>query len=90
MGRRTHASAIILILLMTPLSGCFGSDDISSSEIDEYYPSIWDRHDLEWNTSHTHTFVLEPGPYTPLDVQEAYIEVDTTGVWEGGPNSATV
>ena len=90
MGRRRQVGLMIALLLFTPLSGCFGSPATITDEVEDQYPSIWDRHTLEWNTSHTHTFVLEPGPYTPLDVQEAYIEVDTTGVWEGGPNSATV
>ena len=52
------------------------------------YPSIWITF-LEWNTTHTHSFVLEPGPHYSLDVQEATIEVDTTGVWDGA-NSAEV
>ena len=34
--------------------------------------------------------VLEPGPFEALEVQEATITVDTTGVWGGGPNSADV
>ena len=34
--------------------------------------------------------VLEPGPFQALEVQEATITVDTTGVWGGGPNSADV
>ena len=90
MGRRTHVGAITLLLLLTPLSGCFGAQDVANERVEDQYPSIWDRHNLEWNTSHTHTFVLEPGPHYALEVQEVNIEVDTTGVWEGGPNSATV
>jgi len=90
MGRRAQVGAITLLLLLTPLSGCFGAQDPPKETGEDQYPSIWDRHTLEWNTSHTHTFVLEPGPHYALDVQEVNIEVDTTGVWEGGPNSATV
>ena len=29
--------------------------------------------------------VLEQGPYSALDVQEAFIEVDTSDIWETGP-----
>ena len=79
-----------MILIITSLSGCFGAEEEAIKQIDENYPSIWDRHTLEWNTTHTHSFLLDQGPYYALDVQEANIEVDTTGVWEGGPNSATV
>ena len=79
------------LLLLTPLTGCFGEEDETVAPIlEEDYPSIWDRHNLEWNTSHTHSFVLEKGPYRALDVQETTIQVDTSGVWEGGPNSAEV
>ena len=81
---------IILLLLGASLSGCFGKEEVLIQEEETAYPSIWDRHLLEWNTTHTHSFVLEPGPYFSLDVQEATIEVDTTGVWDGGPDSAEV
>ena len=75
---------IILLLLGASLSGCFGKEEVLIQEEETTYPSIWDRHLLEWNTTHTHSFVLEPGPHYSLDVQEATIEVDTTGVWDGG------
>ena len=79
----------ILLFISTSFSGCFGNDEILIED-PSYYPQIWDRHTLEWNTSHTHSFLLEPGPHHALEVQEANIEVDTTGLWEGGPNSANV
>ncbi|MAT49332.1 MAG: hypothetical protein CMA27_05825 [Euryarchaeota archaeon] len=81
---------IILLMLSTPLSGCFGNEEEIINEESTIYPSIWERHLLEWNMSHSHTFVLEKGPHTALDVQEVTIEVDTSGVWEGGPSSAEV
>ena len=85
-----RAILLTFILLCTPLSGCFGEDKKTEITEETTYPSIWDRHTLDWNTSHTHSFLLEQGPHHALDVQEAYIDIDTTGVWEGGPNSATV
>ena len=88
--KQVAATLIILLICSAPLSGCFGSEDVVSVEEQPTYPEIWDRHNLEWNTTHTHTFVLEKGPFSALDVQEATIEVDTTGVWEGGPTSAEV
>ena len=90
MGRRTHAGGIVLLLILTTLSGCFGAEESAKEAVESYYPDIYDRHTLDWNTSHTHSFLLNPGPHYALDVQEATIEVDTTGVWEGGPNSAEV
>lgn len=90
MGRRPQAGLIIALLLMVPLTGCLGDDVERAPEEEPPYPSIWDRHTLEWNTSHTHSFLLEPGPHHALDVQEATLTVDTTGVWVGGPNSADV
>ncbi len=88
--KQLAATLIILLICSAPLSGCFGNEDVVSVEEQPTYPEIWDRHNLEWNTTHTHTFVLEKGPFSALDVQEATIEVDTTGVWEGGPTSAEV
>ncbi len=90
MGRRTYVGTITILLLIASLSGCFGAEENMTEITGEMHPSIWDRHTLEWNTSHTHSFLLNAGPHHALDVQEANIEVDTTGVWEGGPNSADV
>jgi hypothetical protein len=79
------------LLLFLPLSGCFGNDVVEQQEDPtSLYPSIWDRHTLTWNWTGTYAHVLEPGPHEALPVQEAVIEVDTTGTWEGGPNSAEV
>ena len=90
MASQRAASCLIALLLMASLTGCFGAESITNKSTDEMYPSIWDRHSLDWNVSHTHSFLLNPGPYHALDVQETTIQVDTTGVWEGGPNSADV
>ena len=88
---RTITTTLITLLMFgTILSGCFGKETIPIVEEEDSYPIIWDRHLLEWNTSHSHTFVLNQGPYTALEVQEVTIEVDTSGVWEGGPSSAEV
>ena len=56
----------------------------------ERYPNIYDRHTLEWNWTGSYSRVLEDGPHEPLPVQEVNIEVDTSGTWEGGPNTAEV
>ena len=90
MASRRVASCLIALLLMASLTGCFGAEESANKAMDEMYPSIWDRHSLDWNVSHTHSFLLNPGPHHALDVQETTIQVDTTGVWEGGPNSADV
>ena len=90
MASRRAASCLIALLLMASLTGCFGAEESANKAMDEMYPSIWDRHSLDWNVSHTHSFLLNPGPHHALDVQETTIQVDTTGVWEGGPNSADV
>ncbi|GIS44430.1 MAG: hypothetical protein Ct9H90mP16_15000 [Candidatus Poseidoniales archaeon] len=82
--------AITLLLLLTPLSGCFGAQDPPKETGEDQYPSIWDRHTLEWNTSHTHTFVLEPGPhYAPRCPRSEYRSRHHRCLG-GGPNSATV
>jgi len=90
MASRRATSCLIALLLMASLTGCFGAEESANKAMDEMYPSIWDRHSLDWNVSHTHSFLLNPGPHHALDVQETTIQVDTTGVWEGGPNSADV
>ncbi len=91
MGRRQSAMILVLIMLSSSLAGCFGEDiQPSPPEEPETYPSIWDRHQLEWNMTHSFARVLEPGPYHALDVQDAYITVDTSSIWETGPAESEI
>ena len=92
MRRRTRAIATVLMLLAMSLSGCmFWASEEAPEVVEENpYPSIWERHTLEWQTNDTMSYLLEPGPYHALDVQEAFIEVDTSDVWETGPAQSTV
>ena len=83
---RSPSVAVVALLLSCALSGCIGSNDNTENS----YPSIWERGDLEWDTSGSFSRVLETGPYYALDVQEAMIDVDTSSVWETGPSSAEV
>ena len=86
-----EAIFITCLVLTASLSGCFGEDETDNSvEEPGFYPDIYSRHTLDWNWSGSYSYVLESGPYTALEVQEATITVDTTGVWGGGPNSADV
>ena len=86
-----QALFLVALLLILPLSGCFGNAESSNtSDETSMYPSIWDRHTLEWNWTGSYARVLQDGPHKALPVQEALIEVDTSGTWEGGPNTAEV
>ena len=86
-----QALMLTVLLLTVPLSGCFGqSEPPASAEEPGMYPDIYERHTLEWNWTGSYARVLEDGPHQALPVQEAFIEVDTTGTWEGGPNTAEV
>ncbi|MGA0379200.1 MAG: CocE/NonD family hydrolase, partial [Candidatus Poseidoniaceae archaeon] len=85
------ALLLVAMMLSMTLSGCFGNANTASEEeFVEKYPNIYDRHTLEWNWTGSYSRVLEDGPYEPLPVQEVNIEVDTSGTWEGGPNTAEV
>ena len=92
MRRRTHAGAAILMLLATSLSGCMflPSEEATEEAVENPYPSIWERHTLDWQMEDSMSFLLNPGPYQALEVAEAYIEVDTSDVWETGPSQSTV
>ena len=83
--------ALAMLMLMSSASGCMsGAMKDGSVEGEVTYPSIWDRHTLEWQTNGTMSYLLEPGPHTALEVQEAFIEVDTSEVWDVGPDQSTV
>ena len=92
MARRSGLAVLLVSMMLSmTLSGCFGnSTPTSEEEVVETYPDIYERHTLEWNWTGSYSRVLEDGPYEPLPVQEVNIEVDTSGTWEGGPNTAEV
>ena len=92
MARRSGlALFLVSMMLSMTLSGCFGNSNPTLEEpTSEQYPDIYDRHTLEWNWTGSYSRVLEDGPHQPLPVQEVTIEVDTSGTWEGGPNTAEV
>ncbi len=92
MANRLHAFSIALIFILVNMSGCIFSNNSTTDEISEKvtYPSIYDRHTLTWQDNHTFSYILEQGPHYALDVQEAFIEVDTSEIWETGPETSEV
>ena len=92
MTNRLHALSIALIFVLVSMSGCIFSDSSSTDKIPDEgeYPSIYDRNTLTWQDNHTFSYTLERGPYYSLDVQEAFIEVDTSEIWETGPDTSEV
>ena len=92
MANRLHALSIALIFVLVSMSGCIFSDSSTVDEISDEgdYPSIYDRHTFTWQDNHTFSYTLEQGPYYSLDVQEAFIEVDTSEIWETGPDTSEV
>ena len=91
MQSRLRALSLALIILTVSMSGCLSSKDISSTGGEETpYVSIFDRHTIDWKDNHTFSYTLETGPYYPLEVEEAYIDVDTSDIWETGPATSQV
>ena len=86
-----RAVMLALLVFLGPLSGCFGTNSTSEEEMpEEYYPDIFNRHELDWNWTDSYSYTLEPGPHHALDVQEATFEVDTSEIWETGPPTSNV
>ncbi|MBT5254192.1 MAG: hypothetical protein HOL72_00325, partial [Euryarchaeota archaeon] len=86
------AYLLVSLVLLGPLAGCFGGSlsDAISDDKEKMYPSIWQRHNLDWNWTDSYSYVLQPGPYHALEVQEATFEVDTSDVWETGPATSNI
>jgi len=92
MAKRTFTGSVMVMLVVFSFSGCMfweGTDPEEDVE-DTLYPSIWERHTLDWKTEGSYSMSLEVGPYSAMEVQEARITVDTSGVWESGPESSEV
>ena len=84
-----NKSILCIVLMMSAsFTGCMEYFDDSKNS--SYYPDIEDRHKLEWNMNGTHSYILNKGPYESLEVQEVFINVDTSSVWETGPSDAVV
>ena len=92
MGKLVQPIGMVMLFLSALLSGCIFSDKPEESSVtnETQYPSIWVRHTLEWDTTGSYSLLLDPGPHSALDVQEAFIDVDTSEVWETGPSQSTV
>lgn len=92
MRARLNATGMVLLMLLLPLSGCLSGDEINPIDENQSvtYPDIHERANLDWNWTGEYAMVLEPGPYYALDVQSAFIEVDTSEVWETGPAQSQV
>ena len=80
----------MLIVMMSSFAGCLDSFTSDDSDGSGFYPDLKQRHQLDWNMTNTHSRVLEDGPHYALDVQEVFIEVDTSEVWETGPSESEI
>ena len=85
------AVLLALLFVLLPLAGCFGDNSGEKTSEDEaLYPDINERQYLDWEWNGSYSMVLEKGPHTALDVQEATFEVDTSDIWETGPPTSNV
>ena len=92
MSKRVYVVGVTLMFTCMTFSGCIFSDsnETENNSSDLQYPSVFDRHNLDFQDNHTFSYVLEKGPHSSLEVQEAFIEVDTSDIWETGPETSTV
>ena len=91
MQSRLRALSLALIILTVSMSGCLSSRENPSTGAEETpYISIFDRHTIDWKDNHTFSYTLEEGSYYPLEVEEAFIDVDTSDIWETGPATSQV
>ena len=74
------------------MSGCIfsNSNKTEDNNLELQYPSVFERYDLDFQHNHTFSYILNKGPHISLEVQEAFIEVDTSNIWETGPETSTV
>ena len=48
--RKCNVCLIILTMILPVFSGCFGDSDESETIVEEGYPSVWDRYDVDYRS----------------------------------------
>ena len=70
-------SFLILFLMMRPaLAGCFGADEVAPEIIDEGYPSVWDRYNIDYQMDDVFSRVTENGSLEIDEVRSVFVEVE--------------
>ena len=92
MGKHMYAVIISLMFACVIFSGCIFSStkETENHNTDLQYPSLNERYNLDFQDNHTFSYVLQKGSHFSLEVQEVFIEVDTSDIWETGPDTSTV
>ena len=78
-------SMLLIFLLPSILSGCFGEDlqNIADDSSAEIYPEPWDRSDLEYDNSDVFSRVSVNGSYDIGPVQSVFVPVPSITLADG-------
>ena len=62
---RAVVLAVTLVLISPSLTGCLGKDSDEGPSKEPFYPSLEERHELEWDQSVQSMKILEGMPEKP-------------------------
>ncbi len=87
-----YTFCVTVLITTSVLSGCIlnPQEKIVNDDLHKIYPSIYDRYNLDFQHNHSFSYTLERGINYALDVQETFIEIDTSDIWETGPETSTI
>ena len=63
-------------MILPVFSGCFGDSDESETIVEEGYPSVWDRYDVDYRSDDVFSRVTINGSYETDEVRSVFVEVN--------------
>ena len=85
-GEANLTGSVMVMLVVFSFSGCMfweGTDPKEDVE-DTLYPSIWERHTLDWKTDGSYSMSLEVGPYSAMGFKKPELLLTPQGFGNQG------
>ena len=85
-GRNAHLPLLmVLIMVSAPISGCFGKDALSPSDVEDHWlPPVEERSGMQYDNSDVFSRVSWNGSYEIDEVRSVYVPIPSINPTDGG------